>query len=61
MPCSSQAESDVSCTVQVLLNRNPSERPTAEGLKKVLEDHDNTGTVGSFTSPWIDNLYSNLS
>ena len=39
------------------MKRVPAERPTAEQLRKVLEDHDASGTVGSFTSPWLEALH----
>lgn len=41
----------------MILKRAPEDRPTAEQLRKVLEDHDNSGTVGSFTSPWLEALH----
>lgn len=44
----------------MILARDPAERPTADQLKKVLEDYDQTGTVGSFTSPWVDLAHARL-
>lgn len=46
--------------LRILMSREPAERPTAEELRRVLEEHDNSGTVGSFTSPWVESLYAGL-
>jgi hypothetical protein len=42
--------------VQIIMQRNPKDRPTGEELRKILEEHDNSGTVGSFTSTWPENV-----
>jgi hypothetical protein len=38
------------------MQRNPAQRPTYQQLQSILEDHDCTGTLGSFTTPFVQLL-----
>jgi serine/threonine protein kinase len=51
-------QSNMNDMMRVLMARDPAARPSAEELRKVLEDHDNTGTLASASSPWLDKLQS---